>query len=106
MEDIISTIYITPQKKLIKIGVLFFIFLVFLYLFLLGSVVSSISQKKRLSRVLEQESQTFYLLEAEAAKAKRALNLNSFALLGYGEAKKFEVIKTVRNVASAKTPIY
>lgn len=106
MENLISTIYITPQKRLIKIGALFFIFLVSLYLFILGSVVSGISQKKRLNRVLEQQSQAFYLLETEVAKARNDLNLNSFSELGYGEVKKFEVIKTLRNVASAKTPIY
>ena len=104
MENIISIIYITPQKKLIKSAVLLFVGLTTLYLFLLGSILSHIEQKKELSAILERESQALYNLE-EGASSER-INPNSFLELGYAESQKFEIIKTARNVASIQTAHY
>ncbi|HEY4521534.1 MAG TPA: hypothetical protein VJH05_00110 [Candidatus Paceibacterota bacterium] len=104
MENIISTIYIIPQKKLVKSAVLFFVGLTALYLFLLGSIFSHIEQKKELSVTLEKESQALYALEESVSRER--IGLNSFLELGYAESHKFEIIKTARNVASIQTPHY
>lgn len=95
-----------PQKKLIKNGVLFFILFTALYLFLLGAVFDNVALKKKLSGILERESQALYTLQADAEQKNKNLTLHSFLKLGYAESQKFEVIKTVRNVASLKSPHY
>ena len=104
MENIAYAIYIMPQKKLVKSAVLFLVALTVLYLFLLGSILSHIEQKKELSSTLEQESQALYALEEGVSRERT--DLNSFLELGYAESQKFEIIKTARNVASIQTPHY
>lgn len=94
------------NKKIIQFGSLSFVLLTVLYLFFLGSIVGRVAQKKELSNILERESQAFYTLEAHAAQKNKNQNLNSFFELGYAESQKFEVIKTVRNVASLKASNY
>lgn len=94
------------NKKIIQFGSLSFILLTVLYLFFLGSIVGRVAQKKELGNILERESQAFYTLEVHAAQKNKSRNLNSFFELGYAESQKFEVIKTVRNVASLRASNY
>lgn len=95
-----------PSKKLIKSGVLFFVFLTAIYLLLLGAILSNIAHKKELSGILESESQVLYTLQADVEQKSKNFTLHSFLKLGYAESQKFEVIKTVRNVASLKASRY
>lgn len=106
MENIISTFYIAPSKKLIKSGVLFFVFLTATYLLLLGTVLDNIAKKKELNGILESESQSLYELQSDTEEKNKNLTLNFFLKLGYAESQKSEVIKTVRNVASLNAPHY
>lgn len=95
-----------PSKKLIKSGVLFFVFLTATYLLLLGTVLSNIAKKKELNGILESKSQSLYTLQSDVEEKNKNLTLNSFLKLGYAESQKSEVIKTVRNVASLNAPHY
>ena len=93
-----------PQKKLVKSVVLFFVMITALYLFLLGSILSHIEQKKELAAILERESQVLYAFEERVSRER--ISMNSFLELGYAESQKFEIIKTARNVASIQTTHY
>lgn len=94
------------SKKFIKSGVLVFLFLTTTYLIIFGIVLNNIAQKKELEGILENESQALYALQADVEGKNKNLTLHSFLKLGYAESQKFEVIKTVRNVASLKAPSY
>ena len=94
------------NKKIIKFGSTFFIALLVAYLFILGAIVELVAEKKELSNILDQEFQLFYALETQKAQMSKNLDLNSFLSLGYAESRKFEVIKTVKNVASLKASNY
>ena len=106
MENIISTIQILPSKKLVKSSVLLLIFLAVFYLFSLGLVMDGISQKNKQILALERESTELYALQQAVEQKSKNLTLNSFLELGYAESQKFEIIKTVRNVASIETSRY
>ena len=82
------------------------IFVAAFYLFLLGMVMDGVSLKNKLSADLERESSELYTLQNAAEQKNKDLTLGHFLKLGYAESRRFEVIKTVRNVATIETPLY
>ena len=82
------------------------IFVAVIYLFFLGMVMDGVSLKNKLSADLERESSELYTLQNAVEQKNKDLTLGHFLKLGYAESQKFEVLKTVRNVATIETPLY
>lgn len=106
MENIVSIFQILPSKKLIKSSFLVFVLFATIYLLLLGTIFNTISKNKKLGAILERESQMFYVMQEADALKNKDFGLDSFLKLGYAESHKFEVVHSVKNVASIKASRY